>query len=127
HGHNIVDVRRPRATTKEAVRDLIRKGIPGAGMPAFAVAQAELEAIATYVMALRSPVNAPASSGSVVGDTAAGERVFTAKGCAGCHMIRGRGGILGPDLSNIGRDRNASQIEQALRDPGGAPADITPR
>src|SRR5438046_540066 len=30
HGPNIVDVRRPRATTKEAVRDLIRKGIPGA-------------------------------------------------------------------------------------------------
>ena len=35
-------------------------------------------------------------------------------------MIRGRGGILGPDLSNVGRDRTVAQIEQALRDPGGS-------
>ncbi len=30
--------------------------------------------------------------------------------------------MLGPDLSNVGRDRRPEQIEQALRDPGGAPA-----
>src|SRR5437868_4431803 len=113
HGPNIVDVRRPRATTKEAVRDLIRKGIPGGGMPAFALPDAELDAIATYVMALK----APATGASAPGDAAAGERVFAAKACASCHMVRGRGGILGPDLSNIGRDRSPAQIEQALREP----------
>ena len=37
-------------------------------------------------------------------------------------MVRGRGGVLGPDLSNVGRDRTPAQIEQALRDPGAAPA-----
>jgi len=37
-------------------------------------------------------------------------------------MIQGSGGILGPDLSNVGRDRTPAQIEQALRDPGAAPA-----
>jgi alcohol dehydrogenase (cytochrome c) len=37
-------------------------------------------------------------------------------------MVRGRGGVLGPDLSNVGRDRNPGQIEQALRDPGAPPA-----
>jgi len=37
-------------------------------------------------------------------------------------MIRGRGGILGPDLSAIGRDRRPAQIEQILRDPGATPA-----
>ena len=37
-------------------------------------------------------------------------------------MVRGRGGVLGPDLSNVGRDRRPAQIEQALRDPGAAPA-----
>ena len=29
-------------------------------------------------------------------------------------MMRGRGGILGPDLSNIGRDRTPAQIEQVM-------------
>jgi alcohol dehydrogenase (cytochrome c) len=52
------------------------------------------------------------------GDAAAGERLFAGKGnCTNCHMVRGRGGILGPDLSDIGRERTSAQIEQALRDP----------
>ena len=60
---------------------------------------------------------------AVPGDPAAGERFFAGKGnCASCHMVRGRGGVLGPDLSNVGRDRRPAQIEQALRDPGAAPA-----
>src|SRR5438045_9611290 len=37
-GTNIVDVRQPRATSKDAVRDLIRTGIPNSGMPAFPIA-----------------------------------------------------------------------------------------
>ena len=36
-------------------------------------------------------------------------------------MVHGRGGILGPDLSAIGRDRRPAQIEQALREPGAPP------
>jgi alcohol dehydrogenase (cytochrome c) len=56
---------------------------------------------------------------AVPGDAAAGERFFAGKGtCASCHMVRGRGGILGPDLSDIGHDRTTAQIEQALREPG---------
>jgi putative heme-binding domain-containing protein len=61
------------------------------------------------------------SARAQTGDAAAGERLFAGKGnCATCHMVRGRGSVLGPDLSDIGRDRTAAQIEQALRDPGGA-------
>jgi PQQ-dependent dehydrogenase (methanol/ethanol family) len=118
HGPNIIDVRRPRATTKEQVRELIRKGLPEAGMPAFPLEYAELDAIAEYFMSLKAPAGAPVA---VAGDVAAGERFFNGKGnCGSCHMVRGRGGILGPDLSNVGRDRTAAQIEQALRNPGSA-------
>ena len=46
HGPNIVDVRRPRATSKNEVRDLILKGIPDGGMPAFQISDAEADAIA---------------------------------------------------------------------------------
>src|SRR5262249_28652920 len=52
---------------------------------------------------------------------------FVGKGnCARCHMVNGRGGVLGPDLSNIGHDRSPAQIEHALLEPGPPPAP-TPR
>jgi PQQ-dependent dehydrogenase (methanol/ethanol family) len=121
HGPGIVDMRRPRAATRDAVRTLIQKGVPEAGMPAFSISDEEAGAIAAYVMRLRQPSSgtAPNDAG---GDAAAGERFFNSHGCTSCHMIQGRGGVLGPDLSNIGRDRQAAQIEQALSDPGAAPA-----
>jgi len=117
HGPNIVDLRRPRATSKSEVRDLILKGIPGGGMPAFQIPYA----IAVFVMALKTP-----AAGAAPGNPAAGERFFAGKGtCAACHLVRGvpsgPGGLLGPDLSAIGRDRSPAQIEQKLRDPEAAP------
>jgi alcohol dehydrogenase (cytochrome c) len=97
---------------------LIRKGLPENGMPAFVLPDTELEATARYVEALR----APAAERPTAGDAAAGELFFTGQGtCASCHMVRGRGGILGPDLSNLARDRRLAEIELALRKPGSAP------
>jgi len=123
HGPNIVDVPRSLAASQEAVRSLILKGIPDGGMPAFQISDAEADAIAAYVMTLKEPaVGSAAALKSASGDAAAGERFFAEKGCTSCHMIRGRGGVLGPDLSNVGRDRTPPQIEQALRDPGSVPA-----
>jgi PQQ-dependent dehydrogenase (methanol/ethanol family) len=113
HGPNVVDVRRPRAATRAALRDLIRNGIPDSGMPPFPLPEAELEAIAAYFEKLR----APAADHPVDGDVAAGELFFQGE-CSSCHMVRGRGGILGPDLTNVGRARKLPQIDRALRDPG---------
>ncbi len=124
HGPSILDIRRPRATTKEALRNLILKGIPDAGMPGFPMPDAEVDAIIAYLDFLKAPV----AEHPVAGDVAAGERFFAGKGnCSSCHMVRGRGGILGPDLSNLGLERKLRQIEQALKDPGAAPATPGPR
>jgi PQQ-dependent dehydrogenase (methanol/ethanol family) len=118
HGPGIVDTARSRSVTQEAVRAVIQKGIPDRGMPAFQISNQEADAIATYVMRLRQPA-AEAGESVAPGNVAAGERFFNGKGnCANCHMVRGRGGVLGPDLSGIGRDRLRPQIEQALREPG---------
>src|SRR3954451_14221606 len=54
HGPNIVDVPRPRATTKEGIRDLILKGIPDRGMPAFPMPVEEADAIAAHVMTFKA-------------------------------------------------------------------------
>src|SRR5579884_3606697 len=123
HGPNIVDVRRPKATSKEAVREIILKGIPGGGMPAFRISRDEADEIAAFVMTLKAPGAANISTSAAIrGDPAAGEHFFNTKGnCIACHMVHGRGGVLGPDLSTIGRDRQPAQIEQALLNPGSAP------
>src|SRR4030095_5784685 len=123
HGPSFLDVRRPRGTSREAVRNLILKGIPDGGMPPFKMPDDQADAIAAYVMSLKQPSGNTAPVAAAAGDSAAGEQFFTGKGkCANCHMVRGRGGVLGPDLSNVGRDRRPEQIEQSLRDPGAAAA-----
>jgi alcohol dehydrogenase (cytochrome c) len=115
HGPAIVDIRRPRAASTVAMRDLIRNGIPNTAMPPFAIPDAELDALVAYIEVLR----APAADHPTAGDAAAGERFFAGKGnCASCHTVRGRGGILGPDLSDLARERRTTQIERALREPG---------
>ena len=113
-GPSIVDLRQPRATTRDELRQLIHNGIPGTGMPAFSLGDDVLNLIAGYVVTLR----APAADHPTEGDAAAGQRFFNGKGnCASCHMVRGNGGLLGPDLSDLARRRKVSEIQQALRDP----------
>ena len=109
-----------RFKTQEAIRGVIRGGLPDRGMPAFALSDDELDSIAAYVVTLKTPAaEATPARDAPAGDAAAGARFFAGKGnCTSCHMVRGRGGILGPELSNIGRDRTLAQIEQALRNPG---------
>ncbi len=103
------------------MRQAIRNGVPGTGMPAFRFSDAELDAIIAHIGRLA----APAIDRDLPGDPSAGEAFFFGKGdCARCHIVNGRGGTLGPDLSNLGRDRRAAQIEDALRHPKGGATSI---
>lgn len=47
-------------------------------------------------------------------DPIAGARLFTDKGCAGCHAVDGRGGGVGPDLSRTPRPRTFYDLAAAL-------------
>ncbi len=131
-GPNIIDVANPRATSAQAVHTLIRSGIPSAGMPAFAtLSDAEVDSIASYVMSLKAAATAAAGGNAnanaahqapVAGDITAGFQFLSTQGnCLSCHAIRGRGGVIGPDLGSIATKRTAQQIEQALRNPGSLP------
>jgi hypothetical protein len=51
----------------------------------------------------------------VKGNVSAGEALLFGKvGCAERHMVRGRGGYLGPDLSDIGASRRVGELEASL-------------
>jgi putative heme-binding domain-containing protein len=91
--------------------DAIKNGIAGSAMPSFKLQEMEIWKIVAYIRSLR----ATASDAFVPGDVARGESIFWQKGgCGGCHMIRGHGGISGPDLSNVGGERTLTLIRDSL-------------
>lgn len=117
-GPNIVDGPQPRSAGSVALREIVRAGTPDGGMPAFPLPATELDAVVAHVEMLR----APAADHPVAGDVALGELFFVGRGtCSSCHAVAGSGGVLGPDLSNLGRERTLSQIQRALLQPGSVP------
>ncbi len=119
-GPDIISTQRARRRTPSELTALIRNGIPANGMPAFPLPARDLQELTAF---LRSR-SAPAAESDFAGNVAAGSAFFFGKGnCASCHMIRGRGGLTGPDLSELGLERTLPEIEQALRSPS---ARLTP-
>jgi len=101
------------APDDNALRGVIRGGIPGAGMPGSALIEAEIRDLIAYVRMLgRVP---PAT---LAGDPKRGAEIYRNKGaCADCHMIAGIGGALGPDLSGVGASRSPQHLRESLLDP----------
>jgi putative heme-binding domain-containing protein len=69
-------------------------------------------------------LSAPANESKLPGDPDAGAAIFFGKGgCDRCHMIRGRGGFLGPDLTDAGALHTVPQLREALLKPNARIAD----
>jgi putative heme-binding domain-containing protein len=59
-----------------------------------------------------------ALSTNLIAQSSAGKAVFEGKGaCGRCHSIEGRGGSLGPDLSEIGLKRGEESLRLSITDP----------
>jgi cytochrome c oxidase cbb3-type subunit III len=102
-----------RARDAAALAKLIEHGIEGTEMPAARRAPSEIAALAAWVGKLseRPPEKVP-------GDAGRGAQLYAGKGgCAACHAIGGRGGAVGPDLTDIGLRRGASHLRTALVEP----------
>ncbi len=98
--------------TDDRMFDIVRRGVPGTEMTAadpLRVPDKDIWQVLAYLRTLSAvPPAAPA------GDAANGERIFRAS-CSGCHMVNGRGGQLGPDLSRIGSGRPRAGLLSKLR------------
>jgi cbb3-type cytochrome oxidase cytochrome c subunit len=46
-----------------------------------------------------------------------GADVYKSLGCGGCHSISGKGGKIGPDLTNVGAKRSKEWLAEQIKNP----------
>jgi putative heme-binding domain-containing protein len=104
----------PRASDDASLVRIIREGIGGTEMPRARMERQDVERVVAFVKSLGSrPVE------RVPGDPDRGAVVYATKGaCAPCHAINGKGGVFGPDLTEVGRRRSVAYLRRSLTDPG---------
>ena len=97
----------------------ISEGVPGTAMPPNGATQQgvgmtaeEIWQVITYLRSVQVKAR------QQPGNTARGQQLFFGSAaCANCHMVRGKGGRLGPDLSETGAARATSYIIESVRNP----------
>lgn len=99
--------------TDEDLFRTITQGVAGTEMPANAFEDSEVRSLIAYVRSVSAVTKPP-----VGGDAKAGEQLFFGKEkCGACHMVRGKGGHLGPDLSRVGAARSVAYLTESVRQP----------
>src|SRR5262245_1191670 len=103
-----------RAASDDALREVIRDGIPDRGMPRVRrLTDNELTQLVAYVRSL-----ATTTAVATTGNADKGRATYEKLGCAACHIVSGQGGSFGPDLSQVGVNRGPSYLRQSFRRPG---------
>lgn len=98
----------------------INEGVPGTAMPqngatqqGVGMTEEEIWQVISYIRSVQ--VRTPAQP---TGNAAHGKELFAGSAaCATCHMIQGKGGRLGPDLTATGSARSVEYIVDSVRNP----------
>jgi cytochrome c oxidase cbb3-type subunit III len=98
----------------------INEGVPGTAMPPNGATQqgvgmtdTEIWQVIAYIRSVQ--VKAPAQP---LGDATHGKQLFYGTAfCSNCHMIGGKGGRLGPDLTTTGSARATDYLVESVRYP----------
>ncbi len=98
----------------------INEGVPGTAMPpngatqqGVGMTETEIWQVIAYIRSVQ--VKAPAQP---LGDVARGKTLFYGSAsCSTCHMVEGKGGRLGPDLTTTGSSRATNYLVESVRNP----------
>lgn len=98
----------------------ISNGVPGTAMPpngatqqGVGMTEQEIWQVITYI---RSVEHKPVE---MSGDSVRGRQLFFGSAaCSTCHMFKGQGGRLGPDLTAAGTARSLDYLTDSIRSPG---------
>jgi cytochrome c oxidase cbb3-type subunit 3 len=98
----------------------INEGVPGTAMPPNGATQqgvgmtgAEIWQVITYIRSVQKKAGASPDGNAVHGR----ELFYGSAACSTCHMVQGKGGRLGPDLTGTGSARSTDYLVESLRNP----------
>jgi cytochrome c oxidase cbb3-type subunit III len=119
-GPDLTRAQKKHAHSDAEMFQVISNGIPGTAMPAngtngqgVGMTDEEIWQIVTYIRSLEMKTPAKA-----LGNPAHGKELFYGDAnCSLCHMVNGKGGRLGPELTAVGGSRTREAIIDSVRNP----------
>lgn len=117
HAPDIATAQRVRQRSHGELIRIVRDGIRSAGMPAFGahLKSDQLGAVAAYLRLLQGQQS---NSAALPGNPENGRAIFFNKGhCSECHMVAGKGGFFGRDLSSYASAHSIPDIREAVLNP----------
>jgi putative heme-binding domain-containing protein len=115
HGPDIATNPAVQGLAKAELEHVVRNGLPSKGMPSFsALGPKGIQSVVAYLRVLQGRQTGL----TVQGDSGRGKELFFGSArCSECHMVRGDGGFLGPDLSEYALAHSPGDIRNAIVNP----------
>jgi cytochrome c oxidase cbb3-type subunit 3 len=119
-GPDLTRAQKRHGSTDSEIFHNIHDGIAGTAMPAatnggigVGMSDGEIWQVIAYLRTVEKKASAGAA-----GNAAHGKELFYGTtGCGTCHMVNGKGGRLGPDLSSVGGSRSFEYLVESMRNP----------
>jgi cytochrome c oxidase cbb3-type subunit 3 len=119
-GPDLTRAQKRRGNSDADLFRTINEGVPGTAMPpngatqqGVGMTEIEIWQVIAYIRSVQ--LKAPAEP---LGDAAHGKQLFFgAAACSTCHMVEGKGGRLGPDLTTAGAARATDYLVESVRYP----------
>ena len=119
-GPDLTRARKKHVHSDAEMFQVISNGIPGTVMPAngtngqgVGMTDQEIWQIITYIRSVEVKASAKA-----IGDAARGKQLFYGDAnCSLCHLVEGKGGRVGPELTGVGGSRTRDAIIDSVRNP----------
>jgi len=118
-GPDLTRVQKRHGTADADLFRTINEGVPGTAMPpngatqqGVGMTEAEIWQVISYIRSVEK------KSEAATGNPAHGKELYFGKAaCSMCHMVLGKGGRLGPDLTATASSRSNDYIVESVRNP----------
>ena len=119
-GPDLTRIQKKHGNSDADIFRTINEGVPGTAMPpngatqqGVGMTEEEIWQVVSYIRSVQVKTSAQAT-----GNAAHGKELFSGSAaCASCHMMEGKGGRLGPDLTATGTARSVDYIVESVRNP----------
>ena len=119
-GPDLTRIQKKHGNSDADIFRTINEGVPGTAMPpngatqqGVGMTEEEIWQVVSYIRSVQVKTSA-----QTTGNAAHGKELFSGSAaCASCHMMEGKGGRLGPDLTAMRTARSVDYIVESVRNP----------